>query len=122
MNRRTAAGDRIPLVSFGQGDSRRDYFPEDFGMRATNGRPIQAKADNKLLEAEVIGAALRYVAVADWFEQLPLSRHEPDRERRAMDLFNRIEAELRRAGGRLLRRLGHRQLVLEGALEEVPVS
>jgi len=30
----TASGDpaRVPLVSLGQGDYRRDYYPEDLGM------------------------------------------------------------------------------------------
>ena len=113
---------RVPVVSLGQGDYRRDYHAEDLGVNAANDKPAQSKPDIKLLEAEVLGAALRYVVVADWFEQLPFSHHDPDRERRAMDIFNRIEAELRQAGGRLLRRLGHRELVLERAIEEVHTS
>lgn len=113
---------RVPVLSLGQGDFRRDYHAEDFGMSAANDNPVQSKPDIKLLEAEALGAALRYVVVADWFEQLPFSHHDPDRERRAMDIFNRIEAEFRQAGGRLLRRLGHRELVLERALEEVHAS
>ena len=36
-----------------------------------------------------------------------------------MDAFNRVEAELRKAGARLLRRLGHRHLVLQQALGEL---
>lgn len=70
------------------------------------------------LEAEVIGAALRYVAFADWFESRPASSFRGLGETEAMQAFNRIEAELREAGGRLLRHLGHRQLVLERALRE----
>lgn len=71
------------------------------------------------LESELIGAALRYVAVADWFEGRPCSRAERARDHAAMDAFNRIEAELRRVGGRLLRELGHRELVLERTLQEL---
>jgi len=71
------------------------------------------------LEAEVIGAALRYVAVADWFESRPITRAEHARDRQAMDAFNRVEAELRKAGRRWLRRLGHRDLVLEQAIGEL---
>ena len=40
----------------------------------------------------------------------------------AMDAFNHVEAELRKAGDRLLRRRGHRQLVLEHTLREVVSS
>lgn len=112
------ADERVPVVSIGQGDFRRDYYAEDLGVNAANDKPAQKQPEINLLEAEVLGAALRYVVIADWFEQLPFSHHQPDRERRAMDIFNRIEAELRQAGGRLLRRLGHRELVLERALEE----
>ena len=36
-----------------------------------------------------------------------------------MDAFNRVEAELRKAGARLLRRLGHRDVVLQQALGEL---
>ena len=56
----------VPLISLGQGDFRRDFFPEDFGMSTENHTPAPATTDSKLLEAEVLGAALRYVAVADW--------------------------------------------------------
>jgi hypothetical protein len=68
-------------------------------------------------DAELIGAALRYVAVADWFESRPFARYRQDGEREAMDAFNRVEDELRKAGRRLLRHLGHRELVLEQALD-----
>lgn len=70
------------------------------------------------LEAEVLGAALRYVAFADWFESRPASSLRSLDETEAMLAFNRIEAELRETGGKLLRHLGHRQLVLERALQE----
>ncbi len=84
-------------------------------MRPDNGQ-------SALLEAELIGAALRYTAVADWFESRPTSRAAQDCEAEAMEAFNRIEDELRTAGRRLLRRLGHRQLVLEQALNGVATT
>lgn len=80
---------------------------------------MRHRGDDKVLEAEVIGAALRYVAVADWFESRPIARREHGRDREAMQAFNRVEAELRKAGGRLLRRLGHRQLVLEQVIGDL---
>ena len=73
-------------------------------------------SDDVALESELIGAALRYVAIADWFETRPCSRVERARDHAAMDVFNRVEAELRRAGGRMLRRQGHREVVLEQVL------
>lgn len=76
----------------------------------------QDDGQSALLEAELIGAALRYTAVADWFESRPASRDALNGEAEAMEAFNRIEDELRVAGRRLLRRLGHRELVLKQAL------
>lgn len=81
-------------------------------MRQVAGQPA-------LLEAELIGAALRYTAVADWFESLPAARASQNGEANAMDAFDRVEDELRAAGRRLLRRPGHRELVLEQALAAV---
>lgn len=78
-------------------------------MRQVDGQPA-------LLEAELIGAALRYTAVADWFEALPVARAAQSGEAEARDAFNRIEDELRNAGRRLLRHQGHRELVLKQAL------
>ena len=75
--------------------------------------------DSEELELELIDAAVRYVAVADWFENRPVRRGEPGDEQRAMKVFNVAEAELRKAGGRLLRRLRIRELVLERALAEL---
>jgi len=80
---------------------------------------VRRRIDDTTLEAELIGAALRYVAVADWFESRPITRAEKARDREAMDAFNRVEAELRKAGARLLRRLGHRDVVLQQALGEL---
>ncbi len=77
------------------------------------------RKNDKVLEAEVIGAALRYVAVADWFESRPITQREHGRDREAMHAFNCVEAELRKAGGRLLRRLGHRRLVLGQVVGEL---
>ena len=71
------------------------------------------------LELELIDAAVRYAVVADWFESRPTSRNDRRREHEAMNAFNVVEAELRQAGGRLLRRPRIRQLVLERALGEL---
>ena len=51
----------------------------------------QDDGQSALLEAELIGAALRYTAVADWFESRPASRAAPNGEAEAMEAFNRIE-------------------------------
>lgn len=70
----------------------------------------QAAAHNRKL----IDAALRYVAVADWFERRPLlkSRHgEVD----ALDTFNRAEANLRRIAEPMLRGHGVRAEILRKA-------
>lgn len=75
--------------------------------------------DARELEPELISAALLYVAVADWFESRSTSQNDRTLELKAMDVFNRVEAELREAGGRMLRRVGSRQLILERALEEL---
>ena len=73
-------------------------------------------------EAALVGAALRYCAIADWFETRPISREEKQREPQAWDIFNSIEAELRQAGKRILRQNGHRQMVLQHTLEEGGIS
>ncbi len=119
MSQAATTDKRALLESLGHANRRR---PQHADGIASDVEPKPMPADTRRLEAKLVGAALRYVAVADWFEQLPLSRHALDHERRAMDTFGRIEAELRQAGGCLLRRLGHRQLVLERALEEVTAS
>jgi hypothetical protein len=75
--------------------------------------------DARELEPELIGAALRYVAIADWFESRSTSQNDRTLELKAMDVFNRVEAELRETGGRVLRRAGTRQLILQRALEEL---
>lgn len=82
---------------------------------------MQAAAvpDNRTLELELIRAALRYVVVADWFESRPVAHVQREKEAEAMDAFNQVETALRKAGGRLLRRLGQRQQVLANALQEV---
>jgi len=81
--------------------------------------PKSGVPDSEQLELELIDSAVRYVVIADWFESRPASRGDRHRERQAMEAFNRVEAELRAAGGRLLRRLKCRQLALERALEEL---
>ncbi len=67
------------------------------------------------VQSEVLGAALRYCAVADWFESRPCSKHTEESEAQAMDLLNRVEAQLRQAGTAAMRQHGHRALVLEAA-------
>jgi hypothetical protein len=64
-------------------------------------------------QAELIGAALRYCAAADWFESHPCAWSPAMSLDEAMDVFNRVEAELRAAGSRALRQRGHRDLVLQ---------
>ena len=80
---------------------------------------MHQRKDDRLLEAEVIGAALRYVAVADWFESRPITRREKARDLDAMNAFNRVEAELRHAGRGLLRRMEHRDLILKQAIGQL---
>lgn len=75
-------------------------------------------ASDRELETELIVAALRYVAVADWFESRPVSARERQRDNEAMDVFNGVESALCEAGGRLLRRRGCRQPVLQNVLAE----
>jgi len=112
---------QLPIISLGQGDYRRDYPAGSAPAQAEQPSPAAPLRDGEL-EAELLGAAIRYVAFADWFERLSVSRYSPNRERRAMDAFNRVEAELRTAGGRLLRRIGSRKLVLRRLLKEVVAS
>ena len=75
--------------------------------------------DASELELELISAALRYVAVADWFESRSTSENDRRLEQKAMNVFTSVEAELREAGARVLRRRGSRPIVLERALEEL---
>lgn len=64
-------------------------------------------------ESELLGAALRYCAVADWFEGHPCPWRKHITVDQAMAVFNQIETKLREAGAKALRKHGHRQLVLE---------
>lgn len=74
----------------------------------------QAIKDNPAVsQAELLGAALRYCAVADWFESHPCAWHRHMSVSEAMDVFNRVEAELRSVGARAMRRVGHRKLILQ---------
>jgi hypothetical protein len=70
-------------------------------------------------ESELIGAALRYVAYADWFEARPFRRRHKTGEEAAVAQFDRLEAELRAAGQRLLAEIGSRELVQAQVVEEV---
>ena len=74
----------------------------------------QVLKDNPAVsQAELLGAALRYCAVADWFESHPCTWDRRMSLSEAMDVFNRVEAELRSAGARALRRGGHCELILQ---------
>jgi len=73
------------------------------------------KTHRSLEESELLGAALRYCAVADWFEGHPCLWHKHMTVDQAMTVFNQVRAELREAGSKALRKHGHRQLVLEAA-------
>ncbi len=75
--------------------------------------------DTEQLEVALIDAAVRYVVVADWFESRPTSRNDRARELAAMDAFNHVEADLRKAGGHFVRRLKCRQVTLERALKKL---
>jgi hypothetical protein len=66
-------------------------------------------------QSELIGAALRYCAVADWFEARPCPWSNAMSLDQAMEVFNRAESELRRLGAQALRQRGHRDLVLQSA-------
>jgi hypothetical protein len=66
-------------------------------------------------ESELLGAALRYCAVADWFEGHPCRWHKHMTVDQAMAVFNEAEADLRAAGAKALRQHGHRALVLQAA-------
>lgn len=64
-------------------------------------------------QSELLGAALRYCAVADWFESQPCAWRRHMSVSEAMDMFNRVEAELRSVGARAMRCGGHRDLILQ---------
>lgn len=66
-------------------------------------------------QAELLGAALRYCAVADWFEAHPSPWRKQMTLDEAMAVFNRVEVELRAAAAKDLRQHGHRDLILHGA-------
>lgn len=78
-------------------------------MRTTN------KDNPAVSQAELLGAALRYCAVADWFEAQPCPWTKQMSVDQAMALFNRVEGELRELGVKALRGRGHRALVLQAA-------
>ena len=70
---------------------------------------------HKVDHSELLGTALRYCAVADWFEAHPCRWHKRMSVDEAMEVFNKVEAELRAAGAKALRQHGHRDLILQGA-------
>ena len=70
-----------------------------------------ARIQEKRLHGELVGAALRYCAVADWFES-PKGRKAGNL---AFDQFTQAETQLREAGAKAMRKHGHRFLVLQAA-------
>lgn len=66
------------------------------------------------IQNELICAALRYCAVADWFEGHPCTWQKNMNDEQAMAVFNQAEKELRQAGANALRQHGHRKMVLQG--------
>ena len=69
--------------------------------------------DATMLQAELLGAALRYCAVADWFEAKPCTWSSCMSVSEAMDIFNRVEAQLRDIGEQMMQQDRSRQLLLE---------
>lgn len=63
-------------------------------------------------QAELLGAALRYCAVADWFEAHPSPWSKTMSLDQAMGVFNRVETELRQLGTQAMRQRGRRDLAL----------
>lgn len=72
------------------------------------------KSDEVRYRERLIAAALRYVAVADWFERRPIRKNAVG-EAEAMDTFARAEANLRRMAEPLLRKHGARATILLSA-------
>lgn len=66
-------------------------------------------------QSKLCDAALRYGAVADWFESHPCAWHKHLSVNQAMEIFDRAEAELRAASAKALRRHGNRNLILQAA-------
>ena len=64
--RKPSNNGRVPLVSLGQGDYRRDYYPEDFDRGRERSPARRAQSSPRRLESELLAAALRYAAFADW--------------------------------------------------------
>lgn len=67
------------------------------------------------IQSELLSAALRYCAVADWFESFPCAWHKRMSVCQAMAIFTRAETELRAAGARALRQAGNRESLLQAA-------
>lgn len=65
-------------------------------------------------QSELLGAALRYCAVADWFEGHPCRWHKRMSVDQAMEVFNKTEADLRAVGTKALCQHGYRDLILQG--------
>ena len=73
----------------------------------------QPNVPTETLPGGLLGAAMRYCAVADWFESRPTRWHKHMSEADAMALFNRVETELRQAGAKMLRQTHLRDAALD---------
>jgi uncharacterized glyoxalase superfamily metalloenzyme YdcJ len=73
-------------------------------------RQAAEEAIDQAALADLLQCGLRYCAVADWFED-----GLGDATQTELDAFNQIEAQLREAGARALRRHGRRVKALRDA-------
>ena len=76
--------------------------------------------EKRVMKDMVMVAALHKCAIADRCESLPISPLQSDYEqnKRTRDVFNMVEADLRDAGEKLLRRLGAKQATITRVMEE----
>jgi len=72
-------------------------------------------SNSQIDQGDLFGAALRYCAVADWFESHPCAWRKHLSVNQAMEIFNRAEADLRAAGRKALRQRGNKDLILQAA-------
>ena len=76
---------------------------------------MKTSAAHREMDQKLLSAALRYCAVAAWFESHPCQWHKQMRVDQAMEIFNWAEADLRAAGTKALRQHGHPELILQKA-------
>ena len=69
-----------------------------------------SKSNNKMKTQtpnDLLYAAMRYCVVADWFESHPCKWRKQMSVDQAMEIFNKAEAQFRKAGDRALHQPGH---------------